>query len=300
MLDNSFNHLSAFATSKQLGLGWLAGVSLMETGKAVTTDWHRHSTTETLFCLRGETRYEFRGKPNVSLCAGSYLVVPANVEHRVSNAIDGPGKRIGLNLRNACKRSGRFAVFTPKDYQMLRSQLEGKAFAATTCPPEMSRTLSEIERLVRMPRLSSVECGYLRILCCTALYATVLIPPKSSRAGSSKKIMDEAVKWLELHFSEKVSIDRLVAFIGYSRTRSFTLFREHTGLTPNDYLLRFRINRAKEMLANTSADVQDVAAACGFSDSGYFVRMFKRHYGSTPLAYRKAVRGGKTLHVEGL
>lgn len=285
MDTNTFRHLSAFIGSRPIGLGWLAGISVMETDRAVTTDWHSHATAEMLFCLRGETHYEFRDRPALTLCAGAFLVIPAHIEHRVSNAIDEPGKRLGLNLRETDEKPSRFALFAAADYRRLFRQLNATAFIPRPCTPDMRRSILELDRLVHVPRLPSFDCGRLRLLCCSILYDTAV--PTQGRIQPSVKIMDEAVLWLEQHAHEKLGIDRLVAFMGYSRARLFTLFRTHTGLTPNDYLLRIRLKRAKEKLASSSASVQSIATACGFADNGYFARVFKRQTGFTPLDYRR-------------
>jgi len=157
MEHDSFQNLSTYISSHQLGLGWLSSISVLETDKAVRTDWHRHSTTEMLMCLRGETKYEFRNHPSVTLCAGSYLVVPQGVEHRVSNAIDEPGKRIGFSLRRKSDPRRQFAVFTSHDYARFRKQLEDHALRTHVCSPEMRHALSNLERIVGVRRITSVE-----------------------------------------------------------------------------------------------------------------------------------------------
>ena len=65
-------------------------------------------------------------------------------------------------------------------------------------------------------------------------------------------MMDEAVKFLGSQYSQKMTLDALVLHMGYGRTQLFHLFKQHTGLTPNEYLVRFRIKQAKAMLVNTS------------------------------------------------
>ena len=284
-MDASFRHLARFIDQKFIRLGWLSGISAMETDKAVTTDWHRHETTEMLFCIRGETNYEFRDRPRATLCPGSYLVIPAGCEHRVSNAIDEPGRRIGLNLRTLYDHSRKFAVFTASDYRMFLRVLKESACRPIPCPPNMKYTLAELNKLIRMNRLSTAEYGYLRILCCGILYAAVR--PPEANPSSPAKIMDEAVKWLGNHFTEKVSVDRLTAYMGYSRARLFTLFKEHTGLSPNDYLMRLRIGESKKLLSDGTQSVREIALECGFQDDKYFCRLFKRQTGMTPLAFRR-------------
>lgn len=67
----------------------------------------------------------------------------------------------------------------------------------------------------------------------------------------------------------------------------FEVFKETTGLTPNDYLLRQRIERAKERLTQTSQPITEIALGVGFSSSQYFANVFRRYTGMTPLAHRK-------------
>ena len=99
--------------------------------------------------------------------------------------------------------------------------------------------------------------------------------------------MDEATAWLKGHFAENVRMKSLVEYMGYSRSRLFDLFREHTGLSPADYLARYRIKVARRMLAQTDRKVSDVAKACGFASAQYFNTAFRRQTGLTPSGWRK-------------
>lgn len=284
MTTDSFAHLTRFIGRDQLGLGWLAGVSLLANDKAVTTDWHRHRTTEMIFCLRGEVNYEFKTAAPVILHAGAFLVIPSGIEHRVSDTIDSPGRRLGLNLNRQMAAKRKYAVFSHDDYARFLAKLEANAYQPMPIASSMKDTLAALDRLTRTPRLTSVECGYARILCCALLYQATLPPP--SRTAPNTRLMNDAVNWLQQHLSEQVSIERLVAYMGYSKAQLFSLFKNHTGHTPNDYLQRLRIQKAKDLLARTDGTVRTIAAACGFRSAGYFARVFTRQTGLTPLGYR--------------
>ena len=65
-----------------------------------------------------------------------------------------------------------------------------------------------------------------------------------------------------------------------------TLFRELTGYSPMEYLRRLRIERARELLANPSLSIKEVADGAGFSDPNHFSRVFARLDGIPPTAYR--------------
>ena len=64
------------------------------------------------------------------------------------------------------------------------------------------------------------------------------------------------------------------------------VFREITGVSPNKYLMNLRINKAKEFLAETDMSVADISTLLGFSSLSYFIRIFKKHTGATPLNFR--------------
>jgi AraC family transcriptional regulator len=67
------------------------------------------------------------------------------------------------------------------------------------------------------------------------------------------------------------------------------MFRESTGETPHQFVLRNRIERAKEMLRVAEASVLDVAVARGFKTQQHFARVFRQIYGASPTEYRYEV-----------
>jgi AraC family transcriptional regulator len=67
------------------------------------------------------------------------------------------------------------------------------------------------------------------------------------------------------------------------------MFRKSTGESPHQFLLRQRIERAKEMLREAEMPVLDVAVACGFKTQQHFARVFRQICGASPTAYRYEV-----------
>ena len=85
--------------------------------------------------------------------------------------------------------------------------------------------------------------------------------------------------------SEPVSMDDLVRHVGFSRARMFDLFKAQTGLTPNDYLQRLRVETAQEQLRQTNLSVTQIALATGFSSGQYFSTVFARYAGVAPTGF---------------
>ncbi len=66
--------------------------------------------------------------------------------------------------------------------------------------------------------------------------------------------------------------------------------KKRTGLSPNEYILTLRINKAKNELFSTDKSIKDIAFSCGFSSPYYFSRCFSNSTGISPLKYRKLTR----------
>jgi AraC-like DNA-binding protein len=99
--------------------------------------------------------------------------------------------------------------------------------------------------------------------------------------------LGKVLSHLEEHFMEDVNIDELVKTSNMSRRSFFRAFPEVTGKTPQAYLLHLRMKKAVEMLEMTDRNVTETAFDCGFQDSNYFSRQFKKIMGTTPSEFQK-------------
>jgi AraC family transcriptional regulator len=92
---------------------------------------------------------------------------------------------------------------------------------------------------------------------------------------------------------DELSLRDLAQSVGLSTTHFSEMFRKSTGETPHRFLLRVRVERAKEMLRAAEARVLDVAVACGFKTQQHFARVFRHACGLSPTGYRR-----EFLHFE--
>jgi len=85
----------------------------------------------------------------------------------------------------------------------------------------------------------------------------------------------------------ELSLDEMAESAGFSTGYFSQMFRKSTGETPHQFLLRHRMERAKEMLGDPHARVLDVAVACGFKTQQHFARVFRKMCGASPTQYRQ-------------
>ncbi len=97
----------------------------------------------------------------------------------------------------------------------------------------------------------------------------------------------KAMAYIHDHYSEPVSRSDVAAYVGLSERHLTRCFRQETGLTPIEYLNRYRVKRAKALLEAGDKSVTEVAMEVGFSTSGYFTRVFRQEVGVSPRAYRR-------------
>ncbi|WP_437680279.1 AraC family transcriptional regulator [Sorangium sp. So ce131] len=88
------------------------------------------------------------------------------------------------------------------------------------------------------------------------------------------------------------TVESLARAAGVSRSAFAARFKGALGVPPLEYLTRWRMHRAAEMLADGAARTAEVASAVGYETDGAFVKAFKRHTGETPGAYRRKARAG--------
>ena len=87
------------------------------------------------------------------------------------------------------------------------------------------------------------------------------------------------------------SLAELAAECGVHPVHMATAFRRQYGCTIGEYGRRARIGQATRMLAETDDAIAEIALAAGFSDQSHFSRVFRRHVGQTPAAFRRVSRG---------
>ncbi|HUW41663.1 MAG TPA: response regulator [Rectinemataceae bacterium] len=94
-----------------------------------------------------------------------------------------------------------------------------------------------------------------------------------------------AISYITRNFGGSLSLETAAETVGLSPNRLSRLFVEETGRGFSDFLIQYRIERAKEMLLAPGASIKLVSAACGYPDPNYFSRLFKKVTGSTPTSF---------------
>lgn len=286
-------YVSRYISGRQLHLGWLKAVTVNDNSAARRLEWHAHDELELIFPMRGHYQYEFRGRRPVLLGNDGFIAIPGGVMHRMNEAIDPPGSRMHIYLKDPADGSTAKGGFTAAEYSRLYQTLSRHSLTRLRVSTRLKAALSPLGRIVisDSPDIGDDTWMRIRFLCCLALCGCA--SRDSSIDGiSDDRIIGEAVRWLERNHSSRVRMDGLIDHIGYSRPRLFALFKRQMNMTPGEYLRNYRVEKAKETLLRTDMSAADVGKACGLGTPAQFAHLFKKMTGLTPLAYRRRkIRG---------
>lgn len=117
-----------------------------------------------------------------------------------------------------------------------------------------------------------------------------LVSSSSVQTAAEKEKADRykrVVSYMEEHYAEQVSLQDLADTAGCNPQYLCRVFRDIAGVPPIRYLIRYRIERAKELLDNSTENILEISMDCGFENVSYFIRQFKRETGTTPREYRR-------------
>lgn len=160
-------------------------------------------------------------------------------------------------------------VFTPEDPQSLKYELQ-KIY-------DIFRTSSTI--------LEGKLSGYLTKLLNNFLFS----PDENKKTKVYSTTMADAVSYINEHFREDLSLDKLAASANMSQFHFTRTFSKETGMTPHQYLIKTRLSAAKYLLQFSETSIKDIAFSTGFHSETSFCTTFKKWETVTPSQYRQRI-----------
>lgn len=120
--------------------------------------------------------------------------------------------------------------------------------------------------------------------------------PLRHRIGTSQPKLMEAVSLMEANIEEPMALDELSQHIGLSRRQLERLFKKYLNCVPTRYYLQIRLERARQLLLQTSMPIVDTALACGFISAPHFSKCYRLVFGVPPREERRRAATGQHLN----
>jgi len=214
---------------------------------------------------------------------GNQRIHGANRAARASLMLDDAALKAGVSLWTVFERD--LSLFRRKDANDIPTRLVivggEDSRAALVTPPDSSlgpwRSAAAITLHTR-PRLDIL--GSL----------APPPPPQRVRGGLAPAAMRRVREYVDSHLSDSIDLVVLAAIAGLSMFHFAREFKQSSGVTPHQYLVQRRVERAERMLAVTDLSLSEVALATGFSDQSHLARHFRQLLGTTPGEFRWSQR----------
>lgn len=225
---------------------------------------HRHEGAELILVTQGACRVDVVGEA-LEVRAGTVLVIPAGTAHNQVN-------------HGRCRTS--YVVFAAPALAF-----PTRARAISLDPGDACLRWFDDLRRVDAQGLPEVVAG--------ALLLAILerLNEREQRQGATAALpapLARAVHYLERRRLEPLTIEDIAGHAGVSASHLGALFRARFACAPLKYLQRLRLQLARRLLRNSYLSVGEVAAACGYPDVNWFVRLFRSHHGLPPQRWRRA------------
>jgi len=255
------------------------GVFSFETrvdGEAPKTTLHYHDCFE-VYYLQAGTCWYFIDKKSYRLTAGDLALIPAGVIHKTS--YDSPKSSRSLLF---CTES-----IIPESARQVMGQIPYF--------PKSKENAVLVDSLFRRIQFEYENPDEYAMDAIQALVAELfLLIARKSRKGHHEKqespIVEKAAGYIQEHYMESVTLHDVAEHCFVSREHLSRIFKRETGFGFNEYLNVYRLKKANAILSeNPKSKVSQVAVRCGFGDSNYFSKQYKKMYGVAPTQTK---RGG--------
>jgi len=113
-----------------------------------------------------------------------------------------------------------------------------------------------------------------------------ILQKEEAHMEKGSELVNLALDYINKNYSYKISISQIADRLSISRSQLFRIFKENIGLSIQEYLLSFRLERAENLMRKTDMNLKEIMYSCGFNDLPNFSRQFRRAYGMPPGTYR--------------
>jgi AraC family transcriptional regulator len=146
--------------------------------------------------------------------------------------------------------------------------------------------LSEIKSGGIIGRLSAEALTQVLVIHLLRHYSTVTQPITSEGRSLAHNQIQQAIDYIHAHLDRDLSLAELASVANISPTYFASLFKQAMGISPHQYVIQQRVEKAKLMLKKTDLAIADIALQVGFSSQSHLTQQFKRVTGMTPKQIR--------------
>lgn len=171
---------------------------------------------------------------------------------------------------------------------LIKAKLWNDSIFVTGVNDDIPRLFERIieEEAERQPSFEHISACLVQELIFT-VSRKVSIHEQVAQMNPREQVLYASFNLLHRNYARKLTVQELAAHAGLSVSRYTSVFKQYTGLSPQQYLIRYRLQKAKDLIRHTQLSIRQIASLTGFDDQLYFSRLFRKYEHLSPLEYRK-------------
>lgn len=252
------------------------------------SSYHEHDFTELTYILSGKAKYLVEGKV-CEVEAGDIIICNPGVKH--SNIIVNPKEPTveffagftGFHFKNMPPNS----IILPDGSHILRTTSESKQEIAKHCYEMIAENESN-----QVGKYFMLKAHLMQIL--LLMIRDISVVEDTAQKGCNFESYNKSyavkkiINYLNENYENKISLDQIAHNMYLSPVYISKIFKEETGESPINYLIKIRLEKARDiLLTSESGSIKSIANRVGYDDVYHFSKLFKKYYGISPLYYKK-------------
>ncbi len=252
--------------------------------------WHWHDAFEVDYIIKGTLELR-TSEERVTLEQGDVVFINAGVLHAYQS-LDRQDCNLVAHIFDMEFLSGEYNNILERKY-ILPIRESGMPFYMFS--PDSPRRVNMASAVTQAVELCNEEpFGYefdLRSKLCE-FWKGLYLETEEMRGGAERRStidverIKQMMEYIQENYAERLALEDIADAAGISTRECTRCFNRCLGMTPIQYVTRYRLREAADMLLHTSDSILVISEACGFSSSGYFSRTFSEYLGCTPREYR--------------
>ena len=238
----------------------------------------RHNLSSILFTytISGCGILEYKGQHH-EVSEGSFMLINCREQHTYYTKKNSHWEQSWLHFYGSESEAYYHAIF--------------KEAGPVITLPEEEPLHSYLEKLISLKRANDLHFEFRASCLIVQMLTDIVILSKQTTTLQLNEFVaqtiNEIIKEMDNRLGEKYSVADMAQFACLSPSRFAVLFRQAVGMPPYEFLLRRRIEAAKDLLCSTDKPLSEIALLLGFDSASHFIRTFQRYESITPHHYRK-------------
>jgi AraC family transcriptional regulator len=253
---------------------------------------HSHREHMALVSLSDVNRSEFQTSTGMrldgTLTKGSVCVLPSGTTHKAR--LNGESEHLALFLDPLLMQRVAANANLPADFEVVERCTQKDDVISNVG----MALLGELESEGLSGRLYAESLANVLAVHLMRHYTTGATAPQPFRGGLSGQRLRQVKDFIAANYAEELRLEELAHEAGMSSFHFAREFKKSTGTSPHQYLIKFRVERAKSLRAESEMPLTEVGLRSGFSHQSHFTRLFHRLTGTTPQSYRQMLSPVRT------